>query len=475
MLNLTHHQVQIFSDFKRILTMKTFLALITRDEFAALYKFGSINLSTKIIREVNETINLNHIAYDLLKSSVCRIEYPQEYIYVLMQKTEQDEIVRVADIVALIPLTEQAKDSYVELFDKAICFQHPIFAPEFEKYYADIYLREDRINGIRALRHICDLSVDKLDEQLISQILDGVILRQKGTKYFNIPWEERKPFSMLIAYDRYQEYSKHAIGYFYDVVDMYYYLKSPDNIGDRDESVIGQEVMEILENRTGKIEGICNDIENDPSGKGKKVCEKIAGIFDGFYLPVLYLSFKDKIREKNEIDAEIIDNLKKYRKEERVYDKITYLLGGFFGYEKIYEQYYKSLNLKIFDGNFDINSFMDPSATSTDTKGYHHNGDVEKSVEDEGILTAPEESFKERIMELVKRVTPTESTHRKVNEFLSKDASYELLKEYLNSSAESDSSKLVSDGCPLTNKQLSRLWKEYKKKYCLYSMFGWEE
>ena len=74
-------------------------------------------------------------------------------------------------------------------------------------------------------------------------------------------------------------------------------------------------------------------------------------------------------------------------------------------------------------------------------------------------------------MELVKRVTPTESTHRKVNEFLSKDASYELLKEYLNSSAESDSSKLVSDGCPLTNKQLSRLWKEYKKKDCLYSMF----
>ena len=459
--------------------MKTFLALITRDEFAALYKFGSINLSTKIFREVNEAINLNHIAYDLLKSSVCRIEYPQEYIYALMQKkTEQDEIVRVSDIVALIPLTEQAKDSYVELFDKAICFQHPIFAPEFEKYYADIYLLEDRINGIKALRHICNLSVDKLDEQLISQILDGVILRQKGTKYFNIPWEERKPFSMLIAYDRYQEYSKQGIGYFYDVVDMCYYLTGSNYIGDRDESVIGQEVVEILENRTGKIEGICKDIENDPSGKGKKVCDKIAEIFDGFYLPVLYLSFKDKIREKNEIDAEIIENLKKYRKEERVYDKITYLLGGFFGYEKIYEQYYKFRNLKIFDGNFDINSFMAPSATSTDTKGYHYNDNIEKSVENEGVVTEPQsqtdESFKERIMELVKGVTPTTSKHCKFNEFLSKDANYELLKEYLNSSAESDSSKLVSDGCPLTKKQLSQLWKKYKK-YDPYLLFGREE
>lgn len=459
--------------------MKTFLSLITRDEFSALYKFGSIDLSTKILREVAEAKDIYNIAFELLKRSVCLVEYPQEYIYVLIQKnTEQENngIVRILDIVALIPLTEQAKYSYEELFDKAICFQHPLFAQKFEEYYTDIYLKRDRIEGIKALRSICGLSADDLDSIFIDQIFDGVRFRQQGTKYFNIPRDKRSPFSMLIAYDRYQEYSKQGIGYFYDVVDMCYYLVSPDNIGDRDESIIDQEVAEILGNRQGKIDGICKDIENDSTGNGKKVCDEVAKQFGSFYLPVLYLSFKDMIRGKNEIDATIIDNLKKYQKEEEMYDKITYLLGGFFGYEKIYECYYKSLNLNIFSRDLDVNEFMNSSANLADTKVYSHNNVVEKSpcrkskksVVNEGCAVEPlsDEDHKERIMKCVKQVTTSSATLRSVNDFLSRDTNYKLLIGFLTGSSEVvDCSKLIESDCHLTKGQLSKLRKKYNSEF----------
>lgn len=365
--------------------MKTYLALLTKDEFSSLYKFGFLRLSAIPFEMIENTVLAHSKAAELLNNSKYPIEFPQMHLFILFEKDIQEdnkaEQLKIDDVLSLIPLTSMAKTRYEESFGRSIYFYDPVFSEEYKCYVEGTYLKISMLDGIKALRSILGLSNDVLDNEYIEEILEGMKFRQQGTKYFNIPGDKRKPISMLIAYDRNQSYSNEHIGYFYDIADLIYHLTDVNAMGDRDDSIITDTVKDTLEhNAASKFKDIEDKLMNDPSGNGNKICDVVRETFGDVCLPAFYLYFKEQIRKKDTFDDEVIKRLKRLN-DEKVFDRLTYLLGSFFGYEKIYELYYKSLNLKIHRKAFDIDKFMPISAESTFPEPHVASSEVKNSEE----------------------------------------------------------------------------------------------
>lgn len=319
--------------------------LLSKDDFASLYKYGEVRVKHGAASESDD----DRAAVKQLFDSSDSFEFAQERIILACEKGSPD-VVRMVDVCSIYPLDDISKNLFEQDFNSTIVFSQPIFQELAEAFLKNTVLERNTINGINALRSIFGFGEEE-DLELINEIIRGKLFLRKYGKYYDVPLEERTPYSMLIAYNRYQHYPKDDRGFFFDAADcfMYGYMYTT-LLRDKNYSLIGYfpDVLNATSNSyVNLLESIprgsrFKDIARIVASAKHKISEAIAPVYGSLRFLSLYFCIKERILSDDTITLDglrfIHGAQKKYPED---FPKLLTLLGGFLGYTWVYERFYE--------------------------------------------------------------------------------------------------------------------------------------
>lgn len=313
--------------------------LLTKEEFASLYRFGAIHLRFGGVVESDSPED----AVKKLFTQADPFEYAQERV-ILTSENGAMESLKMKDVKDIYPLDDISKNLFESQFNSSIIFKEPLFKDFAESFLQNSVMRRETVNGINALRFIFEFDEEQ-DTAFVDEIVKGKSFLRKWKKYYDVPLESRTPFSILIAYNRYRHYPKDSRGFFLDAADCFMYAtltSYPEFLGfDRDivaaNSHSYQQFLEDIPSNTYFVR-VAEYVENS----GQRICDAIAKVYGSVRFVALYFYVKEKILEENTISMvglKLLNSIKKKYPED--FPKLITLIGGFFGYSWIYDRFYE--------------------------------------------------------------------------------------------------------------------------------------
>jgi hypothetical protein len=331
--------------------MPQFLSILLREQFTFFYRAGYTFIPVPALISLESEIDDNVKVTVVEKfRTVTPFFYDQEYLILHLEKelNNESEFVQfeIQDIVAIYPLSKQAKASIESRIDQRIRLEKPIFETVLPAIEADIEIKEVE-KAISALWEIC-----KIESQLekyvasigLANIFNGLAFRRNGTKSNKIQngsyWEH------LIAYDRYDAFPNSTLGYFYDAGQVFAYSKGLPTFE-------GSGIHQFLEklnsaNPTTKLPDIIKFLETEEQLKGY-VSQTTTSDIKQYIVAPLYLMLRDEIRKSDDItQTKLFKNLDYLKNFDDSFNYAVILLGAFFGFRKFYDNYYEALNLRFY-------------------------------------------------------------------------------------------------------------------------------
>lgn len=331
--------------------MKQFLSIVLREQFTFFYRAGYtfIPLHSLILFEGEIDDLVKEMVVKMFKTTT-PFFYDEEYLILHLEKTptNESEFVQfeINDIVAVYPLSKQAKTSIESKIDQRIRLEKPIFETILPSIEKDIEKKEIE-KAISALWTTCKIEypIEKYVANIgLENIFNGLEYRKHGTKANKI--QQGNYWEYLIAYDRFDYFPNSTLGYFYDAGQVFAY-----SIGH--QSFEGSSIYNFLEklnsvNTTAKLPDIINYLEIEEHLKNY-VSKTTAGDIKQYIVTPLYLMLRDEIRNSDDISqTKLFKNLDYLKKFEDSFNYAIILLGSFFGFRKFYDNYYESLNLRFY-------------------------------------------------------------------------------------------------------------------------------
>lgn len=338
--------------------MKQFLSIVLRNQFNLFYRFGYTFLPTSQLIEFDGKItDKTKGQIKGLFSKITPFEYDEEYIILHLEKesSSNDESIKfeIQEIVAIYPLSAQAKASIESRIDTRIKLEKPIFESILPSVENSIESKEV-IKAIDALGVICQIDGDLLDEYTSNinpqQVYKGLTHRKEGTKAAQI--RNGNYWEYLIAYDRYDFFPKNTLGYFYDAGQLFAYSKGLD-------SFEGSGLHQYLEklnkiNPSIRFTEVCRELELSESTKNYISQTTTENDIKQYIIAPLFLMLKDEIRSADDIsETNLIKNLKYLKSFGDSFYYVLVLLGVFFGFRRFYDSYYDTLDLRFYKKHSD--------------------------------------------------------------------------------------------------------------------------
>ena len=332
--------------------MTHYLSIVLRNQFNLFYRFGYTFIPKTELVDFNGNISdeiKEHIVQKF--TTITPFEYDEEYLILHLEKTiSEGHIVRfeVQDIVAVYPLSQQAKVSIESKIDQRIKLEEPFFEsvlPEIESKIKKVEVEK----ASSALWTICKIDSpleNFLNDIGLENILKGLEHRKKGTKANKIKsgnfWE------YLIAYDYYQYFPEGIIRYFYQLGEVFSYYK------DKDTGIEGTKLEDLLKQiEFKKLDEILQKFKDEylPDSFTKEMKEIGKSKFNPIIVSVLFLKWKTDLNK----DIDLLKSSIFYKGKVAFIDKYPnevklslILLGSFWGFRKFYDLYYESLNLRFY-------------------------------------------------------------------------------------------------------------------------------
>lgn len=329
--------------------MNNYLVPINRYQFSQFYRYGYTYIPKSTLfefdGEFSETTkqNLaNHFSF------ISPFEYDEEYLILHLSKvveTALDNIYcEVQEIVAIYPLSKQAKLSIQEKIDQRIKLSEPIFESVLPIIESAIQKKEIE-KAIDALWQICDIEGNKnefLNLIGIDNIFKGLDYRKKGIKASRI--ENGDYWSILIAYDRFDFFPNENIGYFYDAGQVFAHFNNKPTF----EGSGLHSFLNGLKPKTIAKE-LLYQLENNSESQ-KYISKTYVDGLKRYLVAPLFLMLRDSLRNNDDIyNSALIKNLSFFKGFGKEFDAAIILLGAFFGYKKFYDLYYDKLNLRFYN------------------------------------------------------------------------------------------------------------------------------
>ena len=331
--------------------MKQFLSIILRNQFNLFYRFGYTFIPKSQLVEFDGKIN-NETQDSIIKQfkTVAPFEYDEEYLILHLEKeiiNESDFIqFDIQDIVAVYPLSQQAKASIESKIDQRIRLEKPIFEAILPLIETEIENKEVE-KAISALWKICKIEspIENYIANIgLENIFNGLEFRKHGTKANKI--QNGNYWEYLIAYDRFDYFPNSTLGYFYDSGQVFAYSKGLPTFE-------GSGIHQFLEklnfaNPTAKLPDIIKYLETEEQLKGY-VSQTTTSDIKQYIVAPLYLMLRDEIRKSDDIaQTKLFKNLEYLKKFDDSFNYAVILLGAFFGFRKFYDNYYEVLNLRFY-------------------------------------------------------------------------------------------------------------------------------
>lgn len=333
--------------------------LVSKDDFATLYRFGYVVVKSGASAESDNPRE----AIQRIFSSSDIFEYAQERLIIECEKGSSERI-EMSNVINLYPLDEVSKGIYESQFNRNIIFKEPIFKDIAERFIKHDVMKQITLSGINALRSIFGLKEEQNSDLINDIILGKTFLRE--WKYFNVPLEKRTPYSMLIAYNRYQHYPKDVRGFFYDAADCFMYgsmyarLPQPNDFLGYDNEIIStscKSYFNILDSipKESKFTSVVEIIERE----NPKISSHIESVYGSIRAMALYFYMKDMIVTEGELSMPILRTLYKIKEVySNEFSTLLTLLGGFLGYTWIYDRLYEFTDSQILSRRYTLDDIF---------------------------------------------------------------------------------------------------------------------
>lgn len=367
--------------------------LLSKDDFATLYKFGEVNIKVGAAAESDNPRE----AVKRLFSASDSFEYAQERLIVSSEKGSHGTV-RMVDVKDIFPLDDISKNLFKSQFNASIIFSNPIFQDIAEAFLKNTVLERTTVSGIQALRTIFGLEPEK-DDELIGDIIKGKIFLRKY-KYFDIPLDVRTPYSMLIAYNRYQHYPKDSRGFFYDAADCFMYGYMFRSLSDPEE-FLGYD-RDAVARYCSKFHGLLDSIPADTRFRDialaieesdQRIKDAIAQVYGSIRFMALYLYAKERILVDDTISLNGIKMLLYIQKEYPAeFPKLVTLLGGFLGYTWVYDRSYEFQDCPFLRIHYKLEEILPmapPAQQETKPEPSEETSSEETSIPSTGEIQSP--------------------------------------------------------------------------------------
>lgn len=402
--------------------MKQFLGIVLRNQFNLFYRFGYTFIPKSQLVEFDGNIN-NETRESIIKQfkTVTPFEYDEEYLILHLEKENSNESdfiqFEIQDIVAIYPLSQQAKASIESKIDQRIRLEKPIFETILLIIETEIENKEVE-KAISALWKICKIEspLEKYIANIgLENIFNGLEFRKHGTKANKI--QNGNYWEYLIAYDRFDYFPNSTLGYFYDAGQVFAYSKGLPTFE-------GSGIHQFLEklnsaSPTAKLPDIIKFLETEEQLKGY-VSQTTTSDIKQYIVAPLYLMLRDEIRKSDDItQTKLFKNLDYLKKFDESFNYAVILLGAFFGFRKFYDNYYEALNLRFYK------DFKTPQK-QTEKDEQHKKVDTFSKTGKSAITVIEEEQVKE---EQVKEEQAETTNEEKITETTSVEEQILLTEE----------------------------------------------
>lgn len=330
--------------------MKQYLTIILRTQFTLFYRFGYTFIPTSQLIGLDGDNSNEEEKIALQFSMTSPFEYDEEYLILRLETKEccKSDFIQldIIDIVAIYPLSEQAKISIESKIDHRIKLEKPIFETVLPKIEADIQEQEVK-KAIAAIWKICKIE-SPLEKYIanvdLENIFNGLEFRKQGTRANEI--RNGNYWEYLIAYDRFEYFPNSTLGYFYDAGQVLAFSKGRPTF----EGSAIHKFLERLDaaNPTVKLPDIIKFLETEEELKGY-VSQTTTSDIKQYIVAPLYLMLRDEIRNSDDVaQTKLFKNLDYLKTFEDSFNYAVILLGAFFGFGKFYDNYYETLNLRFY-------------------------------------------------------------------------------------------------------------------------------
>lgn len=330
------------------------IALIKKDSFDCLFKYGKIHLSDGnsicIANHIDEYKNDTSLLKDLFKE---RDDFEMSFEYVLINYVTDEEdpksTVRIENVLGLYALDEQSINSLSVRLDPRIVINPPLW-PNVMNEIRMTKSFESCKRGINNMWKIFNL--DESDIHRCSAIVTDAIINEVVRENYNDeqPSGDLPIWVYLLRYQRHEMYPQNDLGYFLDTVHVFTNWHFKDSNQFNTEAT---DVFKRLMEYTGRdsYSDILSHIEVTPEIANYREKADI----DGFYkVAPLYLKLLEPFAEKGlDLNGEIggvplnlqISKLKRLGFD---FSLAAYLLGIILGNDRTSDALYDSLQLSIF-------------------------------------------------------------------------------------------------------------------------------
>lgn len=322
-----------------------YIALIDKELFANLLRFGEVILPDYSFSAISDELPVEE-ALRLILREGNPIEYPSQYIIVEYGCSENPNILHIFAIRQLTATDADGMRLFSSQFRDDLIIQPEKYKNVFEEYLDDDFRKDKIRKGIVSFRTLCGLDArDNYDDE-VNIIYRGITNRIKYRHHFQLPAEERvEPYALMISYDRHAPYPKGWTGYFFDVIESFCYHKSP-NMGYSEAVIEGTGIYKRISSLPADATSrqIVEEIQDE---KFTQLCNEFYNRPGGYLTPYLFFILRDRFRDSDSFakHSNLISQMMKLFPE--AFDTASIFIGGFFGYEKFYDDYYTALNLPI--------------------------------------------------------------------------------------------------------------------------------
>lgn len=320
-------------------------AIIDREEFISLYKFGEIVFQpNRIIRALNDKDAEMALLSKLKELPLC--EYEEDYLIISLDETITiSSYLDINHIIELIPLSSRSQKGYQRKFEEELRFNQPRFESILEDYFEYVKLIEHK-NGAKALTRACNCML--VGSSFISDgaFIEAFRRKNNGERSHSFQGDF---LTHLLVYDRYDFFPNSDLGYLYDIGTILANSKGKSNF-------IGSTFHSFLEKNRDQFDKyslsyIFKEIDSSSELEGLRSSLTSKDGVRLYIAATIYLKYKNELKNSKSVaETSLRMVLGKKRADHEFIDEFDlaiYLTGLFFGYQKFNKEIYVVSNLRI--------------------------------------------------------------------------------------------------------------------------------
>lgn len=319
--------------------------ITTKQEFSSLYRFGSIPVISHFLVDFIEDEKEQREAFISKFMDIPYFLGDEEYLILKIESESITGRIQMPWVKMIIPITAAAKVSLESKFNPKLKFNDPIFE-ELIREIEHLIDIKDRFKGADSIMEMF-FPESKTPIFFDEQELEGALLLRMDGKKSN---EAQGSFYVnLLLYERYEFFPNSDLGFFYDIGEIFAHSKGrPSFKGSKLHNYLEANKIDLVNHRLSVIlKAYQESIETEPFRNqlfANEIQSDIVGLF--------FLKLKAEFLEKEDLDKtsikktiEFLESNNRFTKE---FKCAVYLIGLFFGFNKIYEDYYDHIGLSVF-------------------------------------------------------------------------------------------------------------------------------